>query len=438
VFVDNQDTASIDARGIPPFRRQLGVVFQDHKLLHDRPVADNVALPLVIAGVPAREIDKRVRAALDQVGLLGKERSRPLELSTGEQQRARHHAIVQTLQRSGGDRGDRHPRRASDRTRGWTTHPDRRGPGAGRVKLDAWLLRHAQTLVGSLGRVARQPVAACMTMGAIAVALALPLFFGSLVANTQAATADWNQAFDVSVYLKQAASLDRAKTLAAQLRKRPDVLAVRIISAEEALVQYRRASGLGSALDALDRNPLPHTLVVTPALSASSPAGTHALQAAIARLPDVDLVQVDAGWVEKLQQGLDILHRIIWIIDGLLSAGVVLAVGNTVRLDILNRRDEIEVMKLVGASNGFARRPFLYAGALYGLGGSVMALATVGLALKALTGPIHKLAGSYGSGFEVRGLGLRTVLSVVALSMGLGWLGSWLAATWHIRSIEPS
>jgi cell division transport system ATP-binding protein len=87
VIVNSQNTAGVKPRGIPQFRRNLGVVFQDHKLLHDRPVADNVALPLVIAGVPRREIDKRVRAALDQVGLLGREKSRPLELSTGEQQR---------------------------------------------------------------------------------------------------------------------------------------------------------------------------------------------------------------------------------------------------------------------------------------------------------------------------------------------------------------
>ena len=87
VFIGNQNTAAVKAGGIPQFRRQLGVVFQDHKLLHDRPIADNVALPLIIAGTPKREIDKRVRAALDQVGLLGKEKSLPLELSTGEQQR---------------------------------------------------------------------------------------------------------------------------------------------------------------------------------------------------------------------------------------------------------------------------------------------------------------------------------------------------------------
>ena len=302
----------------------------------------------------------------------------------------------------------------------------------------AWLLRHAQTLVGALGQVARRPVAACMTMGVIAVALALPLFFDALVQNTQAAAAGWNQAFDISVYLRQAVGLDRAKALVDRVRIRPDVAAVRLITADEALVDFRKTSGLGPALDALDRNPLPHTLVVTPALSASTPDGTRALEAALARLPDVELVQVDAGWVDKLQRGLEVLHRIIWIIDGLLAVGVVLMVGNTIRLDILNRRAEIEVLKLVGASNGFARRPFLYTGALYGLGGGFLALLTVAVALKLLAGPVHRLSDSYGSGFAISGLGLKTGLSVLGLSMGLSWLGSWLTATWHIRSIDPS
>jgi cell division transport system permease protein len=303
--------------------------------------------------------------------------------------------------------------------------------------MQAWLARHAQTFVGSLGRIAQHPVAALMTMAVIAVALAVPLLLNVFLQNSRIATANWNQAFDISVYLDKRPAGARAQALAKQLRSRSDVAAVRVITADEALVQFRSSSGFGTALDALRDNPLPDTLVVTPTLPAGSPRGTEILKQAIAAMPDVQAVQIDSEWVERLTAMLVILRRIIWLTGALLGVGVVLVVGNTIRLDILNRRAEIEVMKLVGATDGFARRPFLYSGVWYGLGGGLVAVLLVTAAVALLTKPVERLAGLYGSQFRLNGLGVGWSIAVLGVSVSLAWLGSWLAATWHIRGIEP-
>jgi cell division transport system permease protein len=294
--------------------------------------------------------------------------------------------------------------------------------------LETWLARHAQTLLGSLGRIARYPVATAMTVAVIAVALALPLFLNVLLENTRAVTADWNQAFELSVYLRKTSSLDRGQALALQLRGRPDVAQVRLITADQAFAE----------LDALDGNPLPNTLVVTPSLAASTPQGTEALKKSIGSLPDVETVQLDTEWVQRLNAMLDVLRRVVWLTAGLLGLSVVLVVGNTIRLDILNRQAEIEVMKLVGATDRFARRPFLYSGVWYGLGGGICAVIVVAIAVAVLARPLEHLASLYGSPLRLKGLRFIETVRILGLSIGLGWLGSWIAATRHIRAVEPS
>jgi cell division transport system permease protein len=307
-----------------------------------------------------------------------------------------------------------------------------------RGNVQAYFARHAQTLVGSLGRMVHQPFATLMTMGVVAVALALPLFLNLFLTNVRSATGNWNEAFDLSVYMDKKAGAVRTASLVKLLRQRGDVAAVRVITADQALQEFRNDSGFGKALDALSDNPLPDTLVVTPTLAASTPAATAELKGAIAATPDVQSVQLDTEWIKRLHAMLDILRRVVLLTGGLLGAGVVLIVGNTIRLDILNRRTEIEVMKLVGASDGFARRPFLYSGIWYGLGGGLMALILVALAAVILAKPVESLAKLYGSQFRLQGLGFTTGVQVLCLAACLAWLGSWLAATRHIRDIEPT
>jgi cell division transport system permease protein len=306
------------------------------------------------------------------------------------------------------------------------------------MNINAYFARHAQVLVGSLGRIVHQPFATLMTMGVIGVALALPLFLSLLLQNARIATGNWNQAYDLSVYMDKRASAARVQSLARQLRSRGDVAAVRLITADQALAEFRNDSGFGKALDALSDNPLPDTLVVTPTLMASTPQGTETLKTTIAALSDVQTVQIDTEWVKRLHAILDLLRRVVLLTGALLGVGIVLIVSNTIRLDILNRRAEIEVMKLVGASDGFTRRPFLYSGFWYGLGGGLLALFLVVMASVVLARPVAQLAFLYGSDFRLQGLKLVSGLSVLMIAAGLSWIGSWLAATRHIRAIEPS
>ncbi len=306
------------------------------------------------------------------------------------------------------------------------------------MSVQAYFARHAQTLVGSFGRIVQYPFASLMTMGVIAMALALPLFLNLFLSNVRSATGNWNDAFDLSVYMDKKASPARTGSLAKQLRLRGDVAGVRVITADQAMAEFRDNSGFGKALDALTENPLPDTLIVTPSLDASTPQGTATLRQAIAAMADVQTVQLDTEWVKRLHAMLDILRRVVALTAGLLGASVVLVVGNTIRLDILNRRGEIEVMKLVGASDGFARRPFLYSGVWYGLGGGLIAISLVAIAAAVLAKPVDSLAALYGSRFHLQGLKFVAAAQVLGLAVALSWLGSWLAATRHIRGIAPT
>jgi cell division transport system permease protein len=303
--------------------------------------------------------------------------------------------------------------------------------------LHAYLLRHAQTLVGSLGRLARQPFASLLTAAVIGIALALPLCLELILQNAGAATSAWNDAFEISVYLDKAVSGERAQAIQKELEARGDVAAVRLVTPAQALEEFRVNSGFGSALDALTDNPLPTTLLVTPSLAASTSEGTTALKTAIGAIAGVAAVQLDSDWVQRLVAILELLRRIVILTAGLLAIGVLLIIGNTIRLDIANRRAEIEVMKLVGATDRFARRPFLWTGFWYGLSGGLIANGLVAAVEFAIGGPTARLAALYGSSFQLSGLAWQTAGGAVLGAAALGWLGASVTASQHIREIHP-
>jgi cell division transport system permease protein len=277
-----------------------------------------------------------------------------------------------------------------------------------------------------------------MTMSVIAVALALPLCLELFLQNAGVIAAEWNDAFEISVYLEKSAPAARAQAIAEELKRRADVAAVRVVTAEQAFAEFRLSSGYGQALDALAENPLPATLIVTPSLAASTTAGTSALKTAIGAIADVGTVQLDTEWVMRLVALLDLLRRVVRLTGVLLAIGVLVVVGNTIRLDIFNRRAEIEVMKLVGATDGFTRRPFLWTGIWYGMGGGIIAIALVSLGAALVAGPVARVAALYGSSFRLEGLAWNTALGVILAAAALGWLGSWIAASHHLRAIQPT
>jgi cell division transport system permease protein len=301
----------------------------------------------------------------------------------------------------------------------------------------AWLTRHLQTLVGTLGRLSQQPVANLLTILVIGIALALPACLQVLVSNARAVTGDLSNAVDISVYLKRSVTEQQARAVADRIRQRRDVARVELITATDALREFREYSGFGAALDVLADNPLPHTLVVRPGADDLSPAHLDSIGRDLKVLPEVELVQLDTAWVQRLEAILDGVRRGIVVAAALLAIGVMVIVGNTIRLDIQNRRAEIEVTKLVGGSDAFVRRPFLYSGVWYGLGGSLVALVIVAVTVLVLGGPVQRITGLYGSDFRLTGLGLPNTMAVLLAGVALGWLGSYIAASRHLRAIEP-
>ena len=242
-------------------------------------------------------------------------------------------------------------------------------------RLKHYLALHAQNLLGTLGRMARQPVGSLMTIVVIAIALALPTGLRVLLNNAQILSGSWDGAIDFTVYLKLDVDTARAEELTRDVQAREDVTQTVFISSSEALAEFRAYSGFGEALDVLDENPLPHALIVRPA--SGDKADVEALAGALALMPETDFVQLDTAWVERLNGILDLARRVVDMATILLSLAVVLVIGNTIRLEINNRREEIQVVKLVGGSDGFIHRPFLYMGFFYGLAGAAMAALTV-------------------------------------------------------------
>jgi cell division transport system permease protein len=285
-------------------------------------------------------------------------------------------------------------------------------------------MRHLQTSIGSLGRLAQHKLATTLTILVIGIALALPACLHLLVTNAQIATGNWNRAVDLTVFLKRPTSAD--------------VDEAQLILADEALKEFRRDSGFGDAIDALNENPLPHTIIVRPARNYTNTANLQSLAADVRALPSVEVVQLDTAWVNRLNAILEAFQRGLILAAVVLGLGVMVIVGNTIRLDIQNRRHEIEVTKLVGGSDAFVRRPFLYNGVWYGLGGALTAWVITLVALAVLREPIGKLAGLYGSSFELGALGPEASGILLAGGIALGWLGSYIAATRHLRKIEPT
>jgi cell division transport system permease protein len=298
-------------------------------------------------------------------------------------------------------------------------------------RVGTWFDHHLYSFVASLGRVARKPWATALTVGVMAVALALPLGLWLVLSNVARFSGDVEQSREISVFLKSDVDVAHAQALAATLRARRDIGAVQLRTPEQGLAELR-AAGLGEAIDAAAANPLPSLLIVTP-------RGDESLLAAsLQRLPEADLVQHDAQWRNRLDGWLRFGTRVALVLGTLLGLGALLVVGNTVRLDIQSRREEIGVLQHLGATDGFIRRPFLYLGAWYGLAAGALAIGLLTVAALALRQPLADLAGSYGSRFELAGFDPLGAAGVVLGATVLGWLGAGVVTGHYLRQTRPT
>ena len=317
-----------------------------------------------------------------------------------------------------------------------TKHSDAVAPVRSSGPISIWFSRHVKTATESFGRLLRQPFASLMIVLVIAVTLAIPAALNLAIKNFTAISNSWDEALDFSVFLDTELTVGEAESIANLIGQRADVADVTLIRADEALEEFKVQSGFGNALDQLADNPLPHALVVRP-----SPANTAEsmilLREELASLPEIDLVQVDTEWVQRFHAILEIVQRTVMIGAGLLGLAIIVIIGNTIRLEIQNRRDEIEVTKLIGASNAFVRRPFLWSGFWYGLLGSLLSLGLVWYGLFLLQPTVERLAGLYQSNVAILALDARDSLTIMGVGIGLGLVGSWFAAARHMRAIEP-
>ena len=285
-------------------------------------------------------------------------------------------------------------------------------------------------------RVLDSPGSSVLTWLVIGIALALPVGLNVALDNVSQVSAGWDSPAQISLFLQAEVSPDRLRELEGEMGARQDVSKTRVISRDEALDEFRTLSGFADILASLQENPLPDLILVTPDAALDGPA-VSALREELQGNSDVAEAVLDMEWLQRLNSLMALSRRLVVAIGCMLVVGVMLILGNTIRLAIEGRRDEIVIVKLVGGSNGFVRRPFLYTGLWYGVGGGVLAALLVSAALWSLEKPISDLAMLYESAFQLSGLGVMGSLNLVILGGLLGLAGAWLAVSRHLARIQP-
>ena len=304
-------------------------------------------------------------------------------------------------------------------------------------KLAAYLLHHLQSLVFSLGKIYKAPATTIMTVAVIGITLSLPSGFYLFLKNIEAVSGDLSSSTQITLYLDLKISEKSARKLSNTLASKDKVRNTEFISRDSALKAFRQSSGFGDSIDTLSSNPLPHTINVIPK-SDSDKFEIKNLLNSLQSLPEVKIAKLDTEWLERLFTILEIAKRAVGIITLLFAFAVLLIIGNTIRLDIQNRYQEIIVTKLIGATNAFIRRPFLYGGLWYGLFGGVVSWIIIELSYIAISGPLNRLNLLYQAKLNIVTFSFQDFMILIASSTLLGLIGSWIAVAKHLNQIEPT
>ncbi|HLD17275.1 MAG TPA: permease-like cell division protein FtsX [Coxiellaceae bacterium] len=301
--------------------------------------------------------------------------------------------------------------------------------------LTQFSMDHVRAFLFALGEIVKKPFANMLTLSVIGTVMSLPFGFYLLLSNFQLISQHWHGRPEISLYLKSSAPQIAIDQLIESLKTQPAIKSARYISPEEGLQSFEQFTQMKHILSHLSHNPLPGVISVEPQQQLS-PQALNALAEQLKPLGIVDNVQVDSVWVKRLYYLVQIGERIFYTLTFIFSIGVVLIVGNTIRLIMQKHAQEILVMRLVGATKAFIRRPFLYRGFFYGLLGGILAWLLVSILLLWLSNPLQQLAQSYGSTLLLKGLNWETGLGILGISSVLGLMGSWVALRQHLKAPE--
>ena len=303
-------------------------------------------------------------------------------------------------------------------------------------RISAWMAHHQLVSVETLLRLLHYPLGSLLTWLVIAIALTLPGALWMAVDNLEQLSGRFQESGRITLYLSEKVSSEQGQHIAQRVASLESVQSVQFVDADAVLDEFRQHSGLDAALDFLESNPLPAIILVEPPLGLDQQQ-TRALLEQLKNESQVDSVQVDMAWVERMHSILALSETVIVVLGSLLSLAIILVVGNTIRLDIAARVDEIRVVKLVGGTNAWVRRPFLYTGLWYGFVGGLLAWLMMITCWLILKGPVADLAMLYGSDFRLKPLAADAALVLLLAAMLLGWLGAWWSVRRHLNRIEP-
>lgn len=308
---------------------------------------------------------------------------------------------------------------------------------SGKQRFVAFLIGNVRQLVASLGSMWRTPMASFMTIAVLGLSLTLPATLHVLVKNVQKVSSSFDSASEITLFLKQNVSETKVQSLIARLNLYAEVDSTEYISPAQAMNEFKTLSGFGKALNYLDTNPLPAVVLVRPTESSKTPAAAEQLLKKLQKEREVALGKLDIQWLQRLNAIIRLLQESVYTLGVLLLSSVILIIGNTIRLSIMNKREEIEVMKLVGATEGFIQRPFLYTGIWYGFFGGFLAFLVLELMLWWLGAAITRVAESYNNSFILQGLTFGEFGYLMLIAITLGFIGSLLSVKRYVSQIEP-
>lgn len=301
--------------------------------------------------------------------------------------------------------------------------------------MSIWLLQHWQALSQTFRQLVNTPLSSLLSIIVIGIAFSLPIGIYTLLGNLQTISGDAVNSPQLSLFLKLGASQEDIENINSQLEKFPSIASFQFISKEIALQRLQQESGLNNIASNLIRNPLPDAFIIN--IQQISPDELENIRATMKKWPEIEHVQVDTDWAKRLDALLRLGQFAVLMLATLLSLALVIVVFNTIRLQILTKRDEIEVSKLIGATDSFIRRPFLYFGAIQGMGGAIAAWLLIALGIQAINESLDELTQLYETDFHLSHLSLQDSLGLLIFSALLGWLGARLSVAQHLSQIEP-